>query len=347
MNLLKNSKIRVFLSVSVLIGTALCILHSVNYFDKFDNVIFCLESCRDIKRIPFFIECFLIIFYTLFPGIIIFLKGNEKGIFISIFLWMPYVFTAYFLFNSYQTILPLTSSFLGSIVSIIRVLGWGAGFLEKEKNEIRKTFGYFLEPSVVDMLIENPGLVTASGVKKKVTILFADLRGFTKVCGLIPAETVIEILNEYFGKMISIARKHGGTIDKLIGDAIMIVWGDPVPQADHQERAVKAAIQMQSGMKDIKSKWAEKLNVSIELGIGIHTDEVIVGTIGSQEFCDYTVLGNGVNLASRIESGCPGGEIQVSKEIYEILKDRYKFEFIGNREYKNIQDKIEIYKIIC
>ena len=108
----------------------------------------------------------------------------------------------------------------------------------------------------------------------------------------------------------------------------MVIYGDPIPQIDHAERAINSAIQIQEIDKSFQSKWLKEYNTELEVGIGINTDEAILGTIGSEEYYDYTALGRGVNLASRLESGCPGGEIHVSKNTYDLLKEIYQFEFI-------------------
>ncbi len=176
--------------------------------------------------------------------------------------------------------------------------------------------------------------------------MFADLRGFTKLCRDIEPEQVIKMMRECFGKLIAIARSNDGVIDKLIGDSLMVVWGNPVERPDHAERAVEAALEMQAMMRNLRHRWQARMGVTIDLGIGINTDQVVVGTIGSEEYCDYTVLGYGVNIASRIERGCPGGEICVSKKTMELLRGLYRCEAMGRFEYKNVKDKIEVFRVL-
>ena len=134
-------------------------------------------------------------------------------------------------------------------------------------------------------------------------------------------------------------------VDKLIGDSLMVVWGNPVYQERHAEKAVEAALEMQAVMKHLRRKWKAKLGVDIDLGIGINTDEVVVGTIGSEEFCDYTVLGSGVNIAARIERTSSGGEICISRKTADLLSDHYRCERMGRFDYKNVKNKIEVFKV--
>jgi adenylate cyclase len=196
------------------------------------------------------------------------------------------------------------------------------------------------------MLLDNPDLFNQDGVRRNVTIMFADLRGFTKICEDVAPEQVIAMLRDCFGKLISIVRANGGTIDKLIGDSLMVVWGNPVPIENHAERAVDSAIEMQAVMQGVKAKWKQKLGVEIMLGIGINTAEVVAGTIGTEEFCDYTVLGSGVNLASRLESFCPGGTVCVSEATYSLLKDIYTFSDFGTMTHKNNGGTVPVYQIV-
>lgn len=127
---------------------------------------------------------------------------------------------------------------------------------------------------------------------------------------------------------------------------MMVVWGNPVPMENHAEKAVESAIEMQAVMKSLQQKWKKQLGVDIKLGIGINTDEVVVGTIGSKEFCDYTVLGCGVNLASKLESASPGGTICVSFNTYNILKDTFTFKKLGILRQKNNGSTIDVYRVV-
>lgn len=342
----KYSELKVFMIVSLLLGATLCVVQYANVFTSFDLLFFGMESLEGYTPIPLSVTILIIMFHTLFPGIIILEEGIVKGIIYTVIAWFFYAVLIHSYSEAFKLFMPLSAPLLGTLFAVIRVLGWGSKVLEEEKNEIRETFGHFVEPRIATLAIENPGLLKEDGVRKVVTIMFADMRGFTKLCENTQPEQLIKILRECFGKLISIARANGGTIDKLIGDSLMVVWGNLTPQRDHAEKAVEAALEMQSLMRNLRKKWRSKLGVNIDLGIGINTDEVVVGTIGSEEFCDYTVLGYGVNIASRIERGCPAGEICISRRTSERLNGHYQCERMGRFVYKNVKKKIEVFKIV-
>jgi adenylate cyclase len=342
----KYAELRIFLIVSVLVGATLCILQSRGFFTAFDMLFFRLESLDGLTPVPTIIAVLIIMFHTLFPGIIILEEGIVKGFIYTACAWFFYGIFIHSYSAAFGLFLPLSAPILGSLIAVIRVLGWGSTVLEEEKDDIKRTFGHFVEPSVANLALENPDLLNEDGQRKTVTVMFADMRGFTRLCLDIEPELVITMLRECFGKLISIARTNDGVIDKLIGDSLMVVWGNPVPQPDHAEKAVEAATEMQAMMRSLRLKWKSKLGVDIDLGIGINTDEVVVGTIGSEEYCDYTALGYGVNIASRIERGCPGGEICISRQTAELLDGHYKCEFMGRFEYKNVKEEIEVFKVV-
>ena len=342
----KYDHLKIFLIVSILLGATLCIVQFGDIFTPFDMLFFGLDSLDGLTPVPVSVTILIIMFHTLFPGIIILEEGTVKGIVYTVVAWFFYAVLIHSYSETFKLFMPLAAPLLGTIINVIRVLGWGSTVLEEEKDDIRRTFGHFVEPSIATLAIENPDLLKEDGVRKTVTVMFADMRGFTRLCLDIEPELVIRLLRECFGRLISIARANGGMIDKLIGDSLMVVWGNPVAQSDHAERAVEAALEMQSMMRNLRRRWRNKYGVDVDLGIGINTDEVVVGTIGSDEFCDYTALGYGVNIASRIERGCLGGEICISRQTAKLLEGHYKCEFMGRFEYKNVKEEIAVYKVI-
>lgn len=341
--LFKNSKVRVFLGISTLLGITLIVLQTIGVFSRFDHLFVAEYSLISANM---FIDTGILLYFSLFPGVWILLAGNEKGLILTALSWAAYIGIAVFVGRSHQIAFPFTASFIATVLIIIRVMGWGASFLEREKEEINKLFGFFLDNEVLKYLLQNPDLITTTGASKTLTILFADIRGFTAVSETLPPERIICMLRAYFRYMIPIIRKHGGTVDKLIGDGIMAFFGDPIPQENHTERAALAALEMQQAMGVLSKEWALEGVPNIQIGIGINTDTVVVGNIGSEEFCDYTVLGQGVNLASRLESKCPGGDIHVTRHVYDRLHDRFLFEDLGERAYKNIQEAVPVYRLV-
>ena len=175
-------------------------------------------------------------------------------------------------------------------------------FEEREKRKIRRTFGAYVSPGVIRLIEKDPkALLRPGGELKELTIMFSDIRGFTSVSeGLTPDELVL-LLNEYLGEMTDILFKWWGTLDKYIGDAIMGFWGSPYPQEDHAYRACTCALDMSARLDELNEKWAAEGRRTLNIGIGLNTGPVNVGNMGSSRRLAWTVMGDNVNLASRLE----------------------------------------------
>jgi len=186
--------------------------------------------------------------------------------------------------------------------------------LEKRNEFIKETFGRYLSDDIVKNLIETPGGLKLGGKKQRITIMMTDLRGFTSMSEKLQPEAVVSILNNYLGEMTEIILKHGGTIDEFIGDAILVLFGAPVWKPLHAEYAVACALEMQIAMPCV-NRWNKQMGLpEIEMGIGIHTGDVVIGNIGSKKRTKYGVVGKTVNLTSRIESYTTGGQIFISRQ---------------------------------
>jgi adenylate cyclase len=174
---------------------------------------------------------------------------------------------------------------------------------EKFARRIRGMFSSYVTEKVVDELIRNPDMARLGGERREITVLFSDVRGFTTFSEKHAPEEVITRLNEYLGEMTAVVLKWEGTLDKFVGDAILAFWGAPMRQEDHAERAVKCAIGMIAQLQELQKKWEAEGKTGLDIGIGINTGEVIVGNIGAEgKKMDYTVIGDHVNLGSRVES---------------------------------------------
>jgi class 3 adenylate cyclase/CheY-like chemotaxis protein len=185
--------------------------------------------------------------------------------------------------------------------------------LEVRNRFIKNTFGRYLSDEIVDVVLESPEGLKLGGERRQVTILMSDLRGFTSVAERLGPEHVVRMLNHYLGTMADVIMKHRGTIDEFIGDAILVIFGAPVQRDDDAQRAVACATEMQIAMAQVNS-WnrAEGLP-EVEMGIALHTGEVVVGNIGSQKRAKYGVVGTTVNLTSRIETYTVGGQVLLSE----------------------------------
>jgi class 3 adenylate cyclase len=341
----KCAGLRLFLLVSLLLGVALCFLQHSDLFFRIDSLFLSLTSEKHYTSLPTGFMVLVVMFHTLLPGILVLEEGLVKGIIYTVVIWFFYGVLIHSYSSSLAFYLPLSAPLIGCVLSLIRVVGWEHTFLKKEKEEVKKTFGSFVDPRIADILLNSPDAVNENGQHVTVTVMFADLRDFTSLCEHHPPETVIEMLRDCFGKLISIVRNNGGVVDKLMGDSMMVVWGNPIPSVDHAEKAVESAIEMQTMMKVLKKKWFQRLGVDLKMGIGINTDEVVAGTIGSAGFCDYTVLGRGVNLASSIESVCPGDKIYISENTFSQLCESFACSRIDNLCVKN-DGSISVYQVL-
>jgi len=191
--------------------------------------------------------------------------------------------------------------------------------LEIRNRFIRETFGRYLSDEVVTGLLEAPGGLQLGGEKRVVTIMMTDLRGFSALADGLDPQEVVSILNGYLETMTGIIVKWGGTIDEFIGDAILVLFGAPLLRPDDHVRAAACALEMQQAMPAVNAMNREKGLPEIEMGIGLHTGEVVVGNIGSARRAKYGIVGRAVNFASRVESYSVGGQILISSALREAL----------------------------
>jgi adenylate cyclase len=190
----------------------------------------------------------------------------------------------------------------------------------KERDNLRATFGKYMTASVMEHLLS--GKVALGGETLTVTILFTDIRSFTSISEKMEAQALVGLLNEYFTEMVGIVMSEDGVVDKYIGDAIMAVFGAPVPKKDDAVRAVRAAVRMRAALVHLNERLAKRGLGPLATGIGLHTGEVVAGNIGSEARMEYTVIGDAVNVASRLESATKevGVGVLVSEDTWELVK---------------------------
>jgi adenylate cyclase len=192
--------------------------------------------------------------------------------------------------------------------------------LERRNQFIRETFGRYTSDDIVGVLLDLPEGLKLGGEKRQVTLLMSDLRGFTALAERLEATQVVALLNHYLSSMIEIIQRNGGTIDDIIGDAILVVFGAPVAMPDAAQRAVCCALEMQIAMQEVNNYSFQKGWPEIEMGIALHTGEAVVGNIGSTKRSKYGVIGQPVNLTARIESFTVGGQVLASPTLISALE---------------------------
>lgn len=221
------------------------------------------------------------------------------------------------------------------------------GMLEglRQRDFIRDTFGRYVSPEVVQTLIESPEALRLGGEKREVTVLMSDLRGYTHLAEKSDPAVVVQILNDYLGQMTDIIVEHGGTINDFMGDGIFAIFGAPMRYPDHAERAAACALAMQLAMTEVNQRNIARDLPQLEMGIGLNTGDVIVGNIGSEKRAKYSVVGNTVNLAARVEAATVGGQILLSPFIYEHLRDLAEVKAPVSFEVKGISEPLLLYEI--
>ncbi len=341
--LFSHSKVRVFLGVSTLLGVVGIVLQALGVFAQVDQVL--LGSYGPLTP-NIFVDSGFLLLWSIVPGVLLLSAGVGAGLMLTIVLWGSYLGLMFWVGQPYQLALPVTAAGSLALLSIARALDWRGTFLDREQEDINALFGGFLEPQILNQLQRNPELIMPSGVKKDVTILFADIREFTTLSETLSPEQLLDMLHTYFRYMIPIVQKHGGTVNKLIGDGIMAFFGDPIAQDDHAERAALAALEMQQAMEAIVQEWHKYSLGYVKIGVGIHTGPVVVGDIGHEQVHAYTVLGRHVNLAAQLEATCPDGKIFISDATYTQLHERFTCEMAGEQTFRHIASPIPIYRLI-
>lgn len=195
------------------------------------------------------------------------------------------------------------TALLGVELGTIFLLTFAAKYIleEKGKKEIRNAFGKYVSPAIIESVMKDPTKLTVGGEKRDLTIVFSDIRSFTTFSEKMDAKELSNFLNDYLGRMTDIVFETEGTLDKYIGDAVMAFWGAPLDQPRHAVNACKAAIQMQQQLRQLRPYFKEKYDIEVNVGIGINSGQVSVGNMGSDRIFEYTVIGDHVNLASRLE----------------------------------------------
>ena len=212
-------------------------------------------------------------------------------------------------------------------------------------SKVKNTFKRYVSKQVVDNLLEDDTKLNLGGEEREVTILFTDIRGFTSMSENMKPEEVVTTLNEYFSEMIDIVFKYNGTLDKIIGDELMVVFGAPLDAEDDTERALNTAVEMQNKIKELNNIRKKRREKPVLVGAGINKGYVVSGNIGSRDMMDYTVIGDTVNLGSRLCSAAGPGEIIVSKEVTKNLDKHFNFEELVPINVKGKKDKINIFKV--
>lgn len=218
----------------------------------------------------------------------------------------------------------------------------------KEKRRVRNAFSRYVTVQVVDEILKKHEDLKLEGERKELTVLFSDIRSFTTFSESTKAEEVFSHLNEYLSVMTDVVFKYGGTLDKYVGDEIMVVFGAPISTPNDVENACLTALEMMSELKRLQEKWKKENKRVFDIGIGINTGEMIVGNVGSEKRMDYTVIGDAVNLGARLEGVNKeyGTNIIISEFTKQKVEDRFKTRFLGEIKVKGKEKAVKIYELL-
>ncbi|MEE2960913.1 MAG: adenylate/guanylate cyclase domain-containing protein [Myxococcota bacterium] len=218
----------------------------------------------------------------------------------------------------------------------------------RDNERILGKLSKYFSPQVYSSIFSGDLEVRIQTRRKKLTVFFSDIKGFTELTERLEPEVLTELVTDYLTTMTEIAVRHGGTVDKYIGDAIMVFFGDPESKGIKEDAVacVNMAMEMKSALPGIRKAWQEKgVAHPLDIRIGIHTDICTVGNFGSNDRLDYTTIGNGVNLASRLESNARPNQIMISEDTYLLVREHVECEKLDRIKVKNIQNPIQPYEV--
>lgn len=217
----------------------------------------------------------------------------------------------------------------------------------QERERIKSSFARYVSKHVMDQILESDTPLKLEGERRKATIMFSDIRQFTLLTQQLSAEEIVLLLNEYFEQMIEVIFSNYGTLDKFIGDGIMAEFGAPIDDTLQEEHAVTSAIQMQKALDKLCDKWAGENKPRIQMGIGIHTGEAVVGNVGSEKRIEYTAIGDSVNVAARLEQATKilKVPILISESTYLACRDKFPFKDLGSMALPGRREQIKVYTI--
>jgi adenylate cyclase len=220
--------------------------------------------------------------------------------------------------------------------------------VEAQRRQLRSAFSRYVSGSVVESILQNPDKLKLGGDRRRMSVLFSDLRGFTSLSEGLTPERLVEVLNTYLNEMTNIVFEEGGVLDKYIGDAVMAFWNAPFDQPDHAVRSVRCAVRMRDRLKAMNEDGSFPKGIELKVGVGVNTGDMVVGNIGAETRYDYTVIGDSVNLASRTESLCKeyGVMIIVTQNTGADIADAFHLRLLDQVAVKGKKEPIRLFEVL-
>ena len=284
-------------------------------------------------------------------SIIFLLLIPRLGVFWSLVPFVLYtvlvVLSSFYLFNTFLYLTNWSYPVIVGFIVFSHLIYNNFSRENRLKLQIKKQFEHYLAPEMVKKLQKNPALLKLGGDLRILTFLFSDIRGFTPISEKYKSnpQGLTELINKFLTPMTDIILKNGGTVDKYMGDCIMAFWNAPLDCPNHQEKAIISAREMKRKLRKMNIK--EEFGTELKIGIGINTGEAVVGNMGSEQRFDYSVLGDAVNLASRLEGISKNYDttIIIGEDTYKSVKDKFKFRKLDDVQVKGKSNKVAIYTI--
>jgi len=295
------------------------------------------------------LELFAVLFFSLLCGRLVYRSGPVLQS-VSIF-GIPFllVVIAFWLFAAYGLWLKITYLIFGVLLTAVPVTLFEYIIESRRRMFIHDAFSHYLAPEVVESLSLHPEQLKLGGEEKHMTAFFSDIAGFSTFSEKLEPEALVHFLNLYLSAMSDIILEHGGTIDKYEGDAIIAFFGAPVDIPDHATRCVLAAIEQQALLRSLRMDWAEEGYPQVNIRIGINSGPMVVGNMGTKTRMNYTMMGDHVNLAARLEgvNKAYRTPILISRDTYDLVRDDIAARFVDRVRVVGRKAPVDIYQPIC
>jgi adenylate cyclase len=310
------------------------------------SVIDSLLSSRFIVPAPRALDLALLVGLAVLAGAAVMVLGVWRGLAAVAVLIAAVGGTAFALFAR-GTWLHLVEPLLGVVLAAFSTVSYQYFVEDREKRKVKRLFARYVSKDVCEQLMEDPSRARLGGSRRTMTVLFSDIRGFTTFSEQGQPEAIVAQLNEYFDRMVYVVFAHRGTLDKFVGDAVMALFGAPLDDADHAGHAVAAGLAMLDELATLNERWAREGRPTLDIGIGINTGEMVAGNIGSESIMSYTVIGDAVNLASRLESLNKqyGTHLIVSETTLAALEGRYDSRSLGEVVVKGKTQPVAVHEV--
>jgi len=289
-----------------------------------------------------------IIILGFLTGIVIPRLSAFKGILFAIGLFIIHILASRWLFIHYGLWVNIIYPLLALVLIYTSLTLYHYITEERERKKIKGAFNYYVSSSVVNEMLKNPDKLKLGGDKKDLSVLFSDIRGFTTISEGLSPEELVRLLNEYLTVMTDIVFKYDGTLDKYMGDAIMAIYGAPLDQPNHPSLACYSALEMMEGLKRLNEEWIREGKRPLDIGIGINTGMMMVGNMGSDQRFDYTVMGDAVNLGSRLEGANKNYKtnILISEFTYEKVRHEFVCMELDSAKVKGKTLPVRVYQLM-